>query len=192
MPVPPEKPEPMPPPKPRVPPPEAPPPPRPMVPDPDPKVEYDRLITLGRDSFATQEYARAARRFRQATVVVPGNPLAHFLLAQAEFAIGKFREAVAAIHAGMKLQEDWPGARFRPLDLYGVNVADYPEQLLHLEETLAGRPDDPVLVFLYAYQLWFDGRRDEAVPLFRRAAGLVADPTFIRRFLANQRDVPVV
>lgn len=193
MPVEPEPPAPMPPERPRLPPAgEPPPPPRPMVPDPDPKVEYARLLTLGRDAFAAQEYGRAARRFQQATRVLPAEPLAHFLLAQAEFALGRYREAVVAIHAGMRRQPDWPTARFRPLDLYGANVTDYPDHLHQLEETLARHPDDPVLLFLFAYQLWFDGRQDEARPYFRRAAERVADPAFIQRFLEIQAAPPIV
>jgi cytochrome c-type biogenesis protein CcmH/NrfG len=115
----------------------------------------------------------------------PNRRASRRLLAQAEFAVGKFREAVAAIHAGLRLQPDWSTVRFQPLTLYGANVADYPEHLALLEETLTRHPDDPVLLFLYAYQLWFDGRQDEAVPLFRRALLLVANPSFIRRFLQD-------
>jgi ATP-binding cassette subfamily F protein 3 len=39
------------------------------------------------------------------------------------------------------------------------------------------------LLFLYAYQLWFDGRKEEAGPLFRRALERGADPDVIDRFL---------
>jgi hypothetical protein len=173
-------------------PPREPAPPAPMQPDPDPKNEFNRLLILGRDSFANQEYGRAVRRFRQATEVQPAEPVGHFLLAQAEFAVGKYREAVAAIHTGLRLEPNWPAMGFRPLDLYGANVADYPDHLKALETTLANHADDPVLLFLYAYQLWFDGRHDEARPRFRRAAGLVADPSFIRLFLRDDPAAPVV
>jgi hypothetical protein len=39
------------------------------------------------------------------------------------------------------------------------------------------------LLFLSAYHLWFDGRKEEAGPLFRRAMRGAADPGVIERFL---------
>jgi hypothetical protein len=169
-----------------------PPPPKPLLPDPDPKTEYARLIALGHDAFTAQEYARAGRRFQQATQVLPKEHLAYFLLAQAKFALGKYREAVAAIHAGVQLRPDWPLERFRPVTLYGDNVAEYPQHLKQLENTLSNHPDDPVLLFLFGYQLWFDGKPNEARPYFRQAAATAADPEVIQRFLKAQPGALVV
>jgi thioredoxin-like negative regulator of GroEL len=166
--------------------------PRPPAPEADPKAEYERLLEQGREAFRRLEYGRAAARFRQATRVAPDQPLAHFLLAQVQLALGKYHEASDAIHAGMALAPDWPRAPFRPLDLYGQHVADYPEHLARLEAALARHPDDPVLLFLHAYQLWFDGRRDEAGPAFRRALPGAADPEVIDRFLRALPPAPVL
>jgi tetratricopeptide (TPR) repeat protein len=129
---------------------------------------------------ANLEYGRAALRFRQALRVRPRDAVAHFLLAQALLALGKYPEAVDAIHAGMALRPDWPTVNFQPLELYGPNVTEYPEHLGALEATLGRHPNGPVLLFLYAYQLWFDGRKEEAWPLFRRALPRAADPGAIR------------
>ena len=189
----PPKPAPRPPPEPpRLPPrdpPDLPPPPGPLN---DPRAEHDRLINLGLQAFAEEEYGRAAEFFRRAGATNPGAARSHFLLAQALFTLGKYREAVDAVHAGMRRQPDWPAARFRPLELYGPNVAAFPEHLRRLEAALARHPDDPVLLFLYAYELWFDGRQDEAVPLFERAAPLVPDKGAVERFLQARPGVPVV
>lgn len=168
------------------------PPARPMVPNPDPKAEYARLIALGHDAFTVQEYARAARRFQQATLVQPKEHLAFFLLAQAELALGKYRQAVASIYSGVRLRPEWPLERFRPATLYGDQVADYPQHIKQLENTLSNHPDDPVLLFLFGYQLWFDGKQDEARPYFRQAAAQAADPEVIQRFLQAQPGALVV
>jgi tetratricopeptide (TPR) repeat protein len=157
--------------------------PLPPEPDPNPNNEAGRQIALGRAAFAAGEYGRAAHHFRLAAVTDPMTPIGHFLLAQALFALGKYEEAVATIHAGLRLQPDWPQRRFRPLELYGDNVADYPEHLARLEEAATRQPDDPVLLFLYAYQLWFDGRQDEALPVFQRAARVLPDKGDVERFL---------
>ena len=74
-------------------------------------------------------------------------------------------------------------AAFRPIELYGANVADYAEHLDQLRDALRRHPKDPVLLFLLAYQLWFDGQKDEARLLFRQAAARAVDPTFIDLFL---------
>jgi len=192
-PVPPAKPAPRPPEPPRDKPKEKPPAlPRPPLPEPDPRAESARLTALGRAAFAAAEYGRAAQRFGQATRADPNDALAHFLLAQAEVALGKYDQAVEAIQAGMRLEPDWPNAPFRPVTLYDGNVADLPEHLRRLDEALAAHPDDPVLLFLDAYQLWFDGRQDEARELFQRAAAVAPDRSFSERFLLARPDKPAI
>jgi tetratricopeptide (TPR) repeat protein len=166
--------------------------PRPARPEEDPRAEYDRLLSLGRTAFAAREYGRAAQRFQQATQVQPNAALAHFLLAQSFLALGKYRDAVEAIHAGLARQPDWPTAFFKPLDLYGPHVAEYPEHLRRLEEVWHRQPDDPVLLFLYAYQLWFDGRKEEARLLFQRALPGATDPGVIQGFLRALPPAPGV
>jgi tetratricopeptide (TPR) repeat protein len=166
--------------------------PRPPLPEEDPKVESERLIEAGKLAFVTAEYGRAAERFRHAIVVAPQQPLAHFLLAQSLIALGKYHVAVDALYAGLARAPDWPASGFRPLELYGSNVADYSEHLRRLAEALRGRPNDPDLLFLYACQLWFDGRREEARSLFERARRRGADPGAIHHFLRALPEEPVV
>lgn len=179
--------------QPRLPPAEPPPLPRPPGPEADPKAENARLTALGKDAFAAREYGRAARRFRQASEVYPEESLAHFLLAQAEFSLGRYAEAVAAIRDGMRWRPDWPRVPFRAVGPYGANAADFRGHLRDLEAALARYPNDAVLLFLLAYQMWFDGRQDEARPLFQRAAALGMDRQTIDRFLrARPGDTVVV
>ncbi|HLJ92239.1 MAG TPA: tetratricopeptide repeat protein [Gemmataceae bacterium] len=154
----------------------------PAVP-PEPKLASAGQIESGKDAFKAQQYSRAERRFHQAVEIFPEHPQAHFLLAQAQFALGKYAEAVAAIYAGMRLQPTWPNAAFRPRDLYGGRANEFTDQMSRLASVRAKHPDDPFLAFLYAYQLWFDDRKDEARLLFQRAKTLTSDPRFIERFL---------
>ena len=157
--------------------------PRPPAPADDPREEQARLVERGKEAFKDLEYGRAAQRFRQAVRLAPDEALPHFLLAQALLAGGKYHEAYDAILKGLRRRPDWPAAKFRPLELYGEAVGEYPEQLTALEATLGRHPGDPVLLFLYAYQLWFDGRKDEAAPVFRRALARGADRDAVDRFL---------
>jgi tetratricopeptide (TPR) repeat protein len=181
----PAQPEPAPPPRPEAPkPPPAKPPdvPRMPHPNPEPRGEYARLIELGKESFADTDYGLAAQRFRQASEVLPNEGQARFLLAHALLAFGKYQDAVDAINAGISLEPNWPASNFHPLDLYGQHVALYPEHLQRLEDAVGRNPNDAVVLFLYGYELWFDGRKDEARGLFQKALTAGADAIVIDRF----------
>jgi hypothetical protein len=170
--------------------PEAPKPPQPKPPDmpriphpdPEPRGEYARLIELGKESFADTDYGLAAQRFRQATTVLANDGLARLLLAQALLALGKYQDAVDAIYTGMTAEPNWPVSNFHPLDLYGAHVALYPDHLHRLEDAVGRHPNDAVVLFLFGYELWFDGRKDEARGLFQKAAAAGADAVVIDRF----------
>ncbi len=160
--------------------------PRPPRPEATPNAEAKRLLELGKGAFAAGEYGRAAERFRQAAAADPAEPLARFLLAEADFALGRYDDAADALHVGLRLRPEWPAVAFRPAELYGANVADRLEHLRRLDEARVRHPGDPVLLFLSAYQMWFDGRREEARPLFRKAAAVAPDPSFAERFLRSR------
>jgi hypothetical protein len=142
-------------------------------------------LSRGRQAFAAQEYGRAERLFQQAIKNDPQSSLGHFLLAQAQFALDKYQEAANSIVAGLRLQADWPKSKFQPEDLYGDHRMDFQEQLDHLKELLDQKPADPVLLNLYAYELWFTGHAEDAKTYFHRAAQISTDKTWIDFFLVN-------
>jgi Flp pilus assembly protein TadD len=172
------------PPAPREPAPRREPAPLPDFPQPEgnPRAESGRQIRLGREAFAAREYARAERRFQEAADVLPTEPLAFFLLAQAQFTLGKYQEAVQSIESGLTLQPDWPAAFFPARELYAANSADFDEHLRRLRDALARHPADPYLLFLHGYELWFDNQREEARTIFQRAKNLPAVQPLVARF----------
>lgn len=151
--------------------------------DTNPLVEQARQLALGKEAFSQRAFGLAAQHFRQATFAAPQDPQGFFALAEALAALGKYRDAVRAIHDGMRLRPDWPTQPFQPVEYFQGIPADYAEMLRTLEELLTSRRDDAVLLFLYAYHLWFDGRKDEARVLFLRAAAVVPDRSDCDRFL---------
>jgi hypothetical protein len=163
------------------------PPPPKKVPAPkppeSPEDQAAALLDEGLAAFKKEEYGLAAHRFRQAAGLDPKLARAHFLLAQAQMALGKFAPAVEAIHAGMDLAKQWPKAKFQPrLDLY-TDPAEFNTHLLRLDAAVKASPNSAALLFLLAYQHWFDDNRAAAVPLFRRARLTAPDTAYIDQFL---------
>jgi hypothetical protein len=146
----------------------------------------------GKRAFAKRAYGLAAQHFQLAAVAAPRAFLPHFMLAQAQLALGKYRDAVRAIHAGMDLKKDWPTAKFAARELYRENDIDFLGHVKRLEDLLEKRPDDPDLLFLLGYELWFDGQRAKARTLFEKAKKNGADPAYIDPFLKAADLGPIV
>jgi TolA-binding protein len=159
----------------------------PRPPEGDPRDEYARLIRTGREMFGDEEYGRAAARFRQAIRLEPDRPQAHFLLVQSLLERGDYHDAYDALLDGLKRDKIWPTAKFRPQELYGGNLEEYTRLLEALERAQAKHPNDPAMLLLRGHALWFDGRKQQAAALFRKAlAG--PDRAAAERFLAELPD----
>lgn len=164
------------------------PPPKPAQPalppdDLKPKADMQRLIRGGNDFFADGKYAQALSQYERAVTAAPLEPLAYFHQAQADLALGKYGQAVIAIQRGLRLHPHWHTADFQPRALYRERSGEFQQHLANLADLTGKNPNDESLLFLLGYQLWFDGKRDEAVVLLRKAATLAVDPTVINRFL---------
>lgn len=141
------------------------------------RAEADRIVEAGRKAFSDGQYGRALELFRKAAGITPNEPSAHYLISQAYFALGKYREAVAAIAAGMALRADWSEARFNSRDLYWKNPEVFDDHLAALRQAATAFPDDPALAFLLGHQLWFDGKTEEAKPFLLKARAAGKDQT---------------
>lgn len=165
----------------------APPAPKPLPPVPKPPVEppakpmlgqpdADRVAEAGRKAFGDGQYGRALELFQKTATITPNEPSVYFLISQAHFSLGKYREAVEAITEGMALRVDWSDARFVARSLYWRKPAVFDDHLLALRQAVEAFPDDPGLLFLLGHELWFDGKRDEARPLILKARKLGKSP----------------
>lgn len=153
----------------------------------DARDDFHWFITSGNEAFAAGDYRFALRRFQQAAAALPAEPLSLFLVAQAELALGNYDSAAKAIVDGLVKQPQWPLSDYQPRQLYAPNSRDFEKHLEQLAEASAKKPRDDKLLFLVGFQLWFDGRRDEALLFFKRAAAVADDTTAIDRFLKAAR-----
>jgi len=152
--------------------------------------ESARLNDLGRAAFRARLYGLAAMRFRQAVKTQPTDPHSYFLLAQGNFALGRYGDASATIEEGMRRHADWPGAGYQLRgDLFKGAEDDLKSFLKLLQETVNREPGNASYRFLLAHQQWFDGQRVEAIENFRLARTTAGNPIFIDAFLKHANQV---
>jgi hypothetical protein len=151
----------------------------------NPVLEYERFIREARAAFAEGSYGRSADLCRKAIDLSAERALGHLLLAQAALALGKFADATAAIHQGIRRDGQWPATGPALRDLYVGRVADFDQHRRLLGEVADAFPTDATYQFLRAYVAWFDDRREEGRRIFEGLRPRVADPAVIDRFLAQ-------
>jgi hypothetical protein len=150
----------------------------------EPKARSRYLVEKAREAFLMEEPGRAAERLQKAIALNPAVPLPYFLLAQVHVTLGQYPEAVAAIRDGMRLQPDWPAAKFDPTQMYSRPEFLDPD-LQRLKKASEANPDDPALLFLLGYQWFFLGDRKEAAKLFKKASVRTRENAIIERFLVE-------
>jgi tetratricopeptide (TPR) repeat protein len=143
----------------------------------------DAELRAGNADFASGDYQRALKRYEAAALHLPLDPLPLFHQGQAHLALGQYSRAVVVLQRGLKWKPDWARSEFQPRSLYGKRTAAYQRHLAQLAEQVEKHPNDPGLLFLLGYQLWFDGKRDQALPLLRRAAALTMETDHLTGFL---------
>jgi Tfp pilus assembly protein PilF len=152
---------------------------------PNGRADSDRLAELGRKAFTDGQFGRALELFRKAAEVTPDEASSQYLIAQAQFALGKYPQAVTTIAAGLKIRPDWADARFVSRDLYWKKPELFDDHLKALRQAVTDFPNDGTLTFLLGHQLWFDGQREEARGLFQKAATLGKGQTPAESFLGK-------
>lgn len=170
----------------------APPPPPPqakdfdLVPDDfETDAAMHKALRAGNAAFALGNYQTALKHYEQAQTAAPLNPLPAFHIGQVHFALGQYGKAVVALQRGLKWHAKWPESGFSVRALYGDRAAAFQQQLAKLADAVEDNPNDDSLLFLLGYQLWFDGKRDDAVVFFKRASALRVGGVHLDRFLRS-------
>lgn len=172
-------------PRPEVKPAEANPPDRPQAPkdDLEARAKMEAELRAGTAEFNLGDFARALKRYEAAHYHLPLDPLPLFFQGQAHLALGNYQRAIILIQRGLKWNPAWAHSEFRPRALYGTRTSAYDRHLGQLAELVEKNPNDAGLLFLLGYQLWFDGKQEQARSLLRRAAALAIDNDHLKGFL---------
>jgi tetratricopeptide (TPR) repeat protein len=157
-------------------------PPRPS--HPQARARARRFEHDGDEKFREKQYTRAYELYRSARRAAHDLPEVHFRIAQTLTALGHYTSAVTAIQRGLRLDPDWPASDFDLNELYGGDPLPLLSHKERLAMALRDDMDNPDLLFLLGYELFFSGDRAQARPFFERAAQLTGDPSHIVPFLA--------
>jgi len=139
--------------------------------DADPRKEAQRWIQRGRAAFIAGEYGRAAQLFATAAEKDPDLPFPRYWQAQAEIAAGRYAHAFAVLRLGLQ-QHAQAAHRFDPKELYGTHPQRHAEHLAALRRAVADQPQEPILAYLLAWQLWLIGEKAEARRWWERSQQL--------------------
>lgn len=140
-------------------------------------------LRLGNHSFSEGKYANALRHFETASAAVPLEALPLFHMAEAYIATAQYPKAAMCVQKGLRWMPRWVTADFSPELLYADRVEDRKKHMKALEDFAKKNPHDDSILFLLAYQYWFNNQKEEAVKTFKRASTLAMDTTLIDLFL---------
>ena len=147
-----------------------------------------RFIGFGDAQFAQQKYSAANERYRKAAQSDPQLADAWFRQAFALSAIGRYKQAVAAIQRGLKIDPNWAASGFDLKQLYGFDQLAKEAHLDALAQAAENSPNNADLLFLVGVHLHFDGQSQRAEKFFQRAKELAGDDSaHIQAFMKKQR-----
>jgi thioredoxin-like negative regulator of GroEL len=139
--------------------------------DSDPRKEAQRWIERGRAAFVAEEYGRAVQLFATAADKDRTLPFPRYWQAQAEIAAGRYANAFAALRLGLQ-HHPQVAQHFDPKELYGSYPQRHAEHLVALRRAVTNQPQEPILAYLLAWQLWLSGEKTEARRWWERSQSL--------------------
>ena len=128
---------------------------------PAPSVPSEAVINFdsARAAFRDGDYAKALESVDQAISLLPKDAALHEFRSLALFALGRYRESTAAIHAVLAVG---PGWNWTTMSGLYENKDDYVKQLRALENHIRNQPRTADARFLLAYHYMTLGHNDSA------------------------------
>jgi tetratricopeptide (TPR) repeat protein len=134
-----------------------------------------------RDAFYQGNYSQALQQIDQAIKQMPNDAIAHQFRALALFALGKYKEAAAAIYLVTSAGPGWNWTTMS--SLYGV-AGDYEKQLRALEDYVRSNPKAAEGHFLLGYHYLTCGHANNAADQFRQVQAINPDDPLTKNLLA--------
>lgn len=134
-----------------------------------------------RDAFYQGNYTLALEQIDQTIKQMPSDAVAHEFRALVLFALGRYKEAAAAVYLVISAGPGWNWTTMN--SLYGV-TSDYEKQLRALEEYTGANPKSAEGHFLQGYHYLTCGHPKEAVEQWREVKTLNPADPLINNLLA--------
>lgn len=142
----------------------------------------DRHLRLGDYYFRQARFDEAAESYVRALAYVPDDGAAHFVVADALFAIGDYHYAAYMIRKGLSFAPDLAGAVADKREFYG-DAKLFDEHLAALVKYCGEKPYDAAARLVLGYNQLFSGDREAAMLSFRRVLELEPGDNPARLFL---------
>lgn len=124
----------------------------------------ERPFEVARAAYYARDFVAALQYAEQALAIAPRDTAVHEFRALCLFALGRYREAAAAMHSLLATGPGWDwttvSAFYSSPDLYGAQLREL--------ELAARRTNTPDLNFLLAYHYLIVDQTDAAVPALRK------------------------
>jgi len=139
--------------------------------------KFDQALAF----FKEGEYSKALVRCNSALKQMPNDPVLHEVRALCLFALGRYKQAAAALDS---LLASAPGMDWTTMsNLYG-NTDDYTKQLRTLESYVTKNREDTAAAFVLVYHYLVIGETDRAIRGLKRVVAQQPKDATARRMLA--------
>lgn len=144
-----------------------------------------------RTAFYARDYTAALREIDRAAIEMPHDATVHEFRGLVLFAIGRYQEAAAPVHAVLAVGPGWDWTTM--VGLY-PSVESYTAQLRALEKYVREHPDDAPSRFLAAYHYITTKNTESAITRLREVTRLLPDDTvsaeLLRMLSGSNGDAP--
>ncbi len=142
------------------------------------------LFNASLESFRAGKFEDALAKQDGALKIMPTDPVLHEVRALSLFALGRYKEAAAALNSLLAVA---PGMDWTSMSNLWGNVDDYTASLRKLEAFVKENPSDPSAMFVLAYHYLVIGQTDAAIKALEEVVKLQPKDATAQRILSSLR-----
>ena len=154
-----------------------------------PAAQLERMISDGTRLFHDGDYQQAANLFGRAAAADPRNADARLAYGMAEFALGDYRLAAAAIRQGVQNSPEVVNTAMDLRDNYG-KVSDFDQQFERLAQRVESEPGDGDAMLVLGFVYHFVGDRTDSEQVFQQIKDQFWGDAELADLFLNAREAP--
>jgi len=154
-----------------------------------PAEQLEQMISDGTQAFHDGNYAQAANLLGRAAAADPRNADARLAFGVAEFALGDYRQAAAAIRQGVQSSPEVVNTAMDLRENYG-NADDFNRQFERLAQRVQSEPGDGDAMLVLGFVYHFAGDRTDSEQVFRQIKEQFWGDADLADTFLNAQEVP--